>query len=102
LKGAESGIEKILHLKEQCHEIFDFRFFHESVSPKPLRIPLGPFFEFSRKFAEIFAAQGSPPVLLTPVANGKYLQSEKFSLFFRDFSKKFEMTFMLFSGLEGR
>jgi hypothetical protein len=23
-------------LKGQCHEIFDFRFFHESVSPKPL------------------------------------------------------------------
>jgi hypothetical protein len=32
-------------------------FFHESVSPKPLSIPLGPFRIF-RKFAEIFAAQG--------------------------------------------
>jgi hypothetical protein len=42
-------------------------FFHESVSPKPLSIPLGPF----RKFAEIFAAQGAPPVSVTPVANGK-------------------------------
>jgi hypothetical protein len=31
------------HLKGQCLEIFDFRFFHESVSPKPLSIPLGPF-----------------------------------------------------------
>ncbi len=30
-------------LKGQCHEIFDFRFFHESVSPNPLSIPLGPF-----------------------------------------------------------
>jgi hypothetical protein len=30
-------------LKGQCHEIFDFWFFHESVSPKPLIIPLGPF-----------------------------------------------------------
>ncbi len=30
-------------LKGQCHEIFDFKFFHESVSPKPLSIPLGPF-----------------------------------------------------------
>ncbi len=28
-------------------------FFHESVSPEPLSIPLGPFFEFGRKFAEI-------------------------------------------------
>ncbi len=28
-------------LMGQCHEIFDFRFFHESVSPKPLSIPIG-------------------------------------------------------------
>jgi hypothetical protein len=28
-------------LKGQCHEIFDFRFFHESVSPKSLSIPKG-------------------------------------------------------------
>jgi hypothetical protein len=35
-------------------------------------------FEFFRKFAEIFAAQGLPPVSATPVANGKKLQSEKF------------------------
>jgi hypothetical protein len=28
-------------------------------------------FEFFRKFAKIFAAQGLPPVSLTPVANGK-------------------------------
>jgi hypothetical protein len=34
--------------------------------------------EFFRKFAEIFAAQGAPPVSLKPVANGKNLQSEKF------------------------
>jgi hypothetical protein len=27
-------------LKGQCHEIFDLRFFHESVSPKPLSIPV--------------------------------------------------------------
>ncbi len=46
-------------------------FFHESVSPKPLSIPFGPFF---RKFLEIFAAQVAPPVSLTPVANGKNLQ----------------------------
>ncbi len=30
-------------LKGKCHEIFDFRFFYESVYPKPLSIPLGPF-----------------------------------------------------------
>ncbi len=35
-------------LKGQCHEIFCFWFFHESVSPKPLSIPLGPFRIFSK------------------------------------------------------
>jgi hypothetical protein len=35
------------NLKGQCHEIFCFWFFHESVSPKPLSIPLGPFRIFS-------------------------------------------------------
>jgi hypothetical protein len=34
-------------LKGQCHEIC-FWFFHESVSPKPLIIPLGPFQFFSK------------------------------------------------------
>ncbi len=32
-------------------------FFHQSLSPQPQSIPLGPF-RFFRKFAEIFAAQG--------------------------------------------
>jgi hypothetical protein len=58
-------------LKGQCHEIFDFWFFQESVSLKP-------------KFAEIFAAQGAPPVSLTPMANGKNLQTEKFKFFCLD------------------
>jgi hypothetical protein len=35
-------------LKGQCHEIFCFWFFYESVSPKPLSIPLGPFRIFSK------------------------------------------------------
>jgi hypothetical protein len=30
-------------LKGQCHEIFDFRFFHVVVSLKPLSIPLSKF-----------------------------------------------------------
>jgi hypothetical protein len=41
-------------------------------------------FEFFRKFAEIFAAQGAPLVSITPVANGKNLQSENFLLFILD------------------
>jgi hypothetical protein len=64
-------------LKGQCHEIFGYWFFfHESVSPQPLSIPIGPFRIFP-KFSEIFAAESAPPVFLTPVANGKNLQSEK-------------------------
>jgi hypothetical protein len=35
-------------LKGQCHEISDFWFFHESVSPKPLSIPIGSFRIFSK------------------------------------------------------
>jgi hypothetical protein len=55
--------------------------FHELVSPKPLCMPLGIFQIFSNN-SEIFTAQSAPPVLVTPVANGKTLQSEKFYLFF--------------------
>ena len=43
-------------------------------------MPLGPFRILS-KFAEIFAAQGAPPVSLTTVANGKNLPSKKFNYF---------------------
>ncbi len=67
IRNTDQNHEK-LYLKGQCHEIFASGFFHESVSPKPLSIPLGPFRIF-RKFAEIFAAQGWPPVSTTPVAN---------------------------------
>jgi hypothetical protein len=49
-------------LKGQCHEIFSFRFFHESSSSKPLKITLGTFQIFWRKFVHIFASQGAPPV----------------------------------------
>ncbi len=36
------------HLKEQCREIFCFRFFLDSSSPKPLKITLGSFRIFSK------------------------------------------------------
>ncbi len=39
--------------------------------------------------AEIFTAEGAPLVSLTPVANGKNLQSEKFSLYLLDTSSSF-------------
>ncbi len=40
----------LLSLKVQCDEVFCFWFFHESVSPQPQSIPLGPF-QIFRKFA---------------------------------------------------
>jgi hypothetical protein len=35
-------------LKGECHEIFCFWFFHESVCPQPRSIPVGPFQIFSK------------------------------------------------------
>ncbi len=45
VKGCLRGEEG---LKGQCHEIFDFSFFYESVSPKPLSLPLWSFRIFSK------------------------------------------------------
>ncbi len=68
-------------LKGQCHEIFDFKFFHESVSPKPLSIPFGPFEFFLkdlRKYSQLkvhhqrrrwHRGANLLPVSLIPVAN---------------------------------
>jgi hypothetical protein len=53
------GNSGIVSLKGQCHEILTSGFFHESVSPKPLSIPVGPF-QIFRKFAEIFSVQSKP------------------------------------------
>jgi len=49
-------------------------FFHGSVSPKSLIIPIG-LFQIFRKFAEIFAAQGAK-------ANGKIFNKKNFHYFF--------------------
>ncbi len=49
-------------------DFFTSGFFHESVSPQPQSIPLGPFQIFS-KIREIFASKGAPPVSTTPAAN---------------------------------
>ncbi len=48
-------------LKGQCHNIFYFYFFHETSSPKPLKITLRSF-EIFLKIVETFASQGGPPV----------------------------------------
>ncbi len=63
------NLHNIVYLNGQCHEIFCFRFFHESSSPKPLKRTLRSLFEFCRKFAEILAIQGAPLVSTTSAAN---------------------------------
>jgi hypothetical protein len=68
-------------LKGQCNEIFDFRFCTWISFPKPLIIPLGTFQIFS-KIRGDFAAQGAPPMSLTPVAIGKNLDQKSFHYFF--------------------
>jgi hypothetical protein len=40
-------------IKGQCHEIFCFRFYHESSFPKPLKITLGSFHIFSEIHRDI-------------------------------------------------
>ncbi len=42
-------------LKGVWHKIFDLRFFHESVSPWPLSILLGPFQNFYENSGDIFS-----------------------------------------------
>ncbi len=67
--------KKNLSLKGQCHEIFCFWFFSWISFPPAPKYSIKTVSNF---FAEIFTAQGLPPVSTTPVANGKKLQSEKF------------------------
>jgi hypothetical protein len=59
----------VLQLKGQWHEIFCFRFFHESSSPKPLKITLGSFQIFSTILGD-FASQGAPPASLNLPPSG--------------------------------
>ncbi len=54
-------------------DFFLLVFFMNQFPPSP-RVSHLDRFEFFRKFAEIFADQGWPPVSLTPVANEKNLQ----------------------------
>ena len=55
-------------------------FFHKSVSPWPLSMPLGSFF-FSRKFAEIIANECLSAVSRTPAIKEKNFRYNFFSFF---------------------
>jgi hypothetical protein len=60
------------NLKGQCHEIFKFRFFHESVFPKPLSIQIGPFRIFSNIPGDIHCSRCTTSVIDT---SGKWKNS---------------------------
>ncbi len=62
----------LLSLKGQCQEIFCFWFFHESVSPKPLIISLGPFRIFSKIRWDIRSSRFATGVVET---GGKWKKS---------------------------
>jgi hypothetical protein len=49
----QQATPKSLLLKGQCHEIVASGFFHESSSPKPLKIALGSFQIFSKILGDI-------------------------------------------------
>ncbi len=50
-------------LKGQCHKIFDFWFYHESVSPKPLSVLLGPFWIFLKICGDIRSSRCTTSVV---------------------------------------
>jgi hypothetical protein len=59
-------------LKGTVSQDIRFGFFHQSSSPKPLKITLGLFQTFSKIFGDVTtdgASQGASPVSTTPVAN---------------------------------
>ncbi len=61
---SRSSVQMHEALKGQCHEIFDFRFFVMNRFPPSPWVSYQGRFKFFQKFAEIFAAQGTPPVSL--------------------------------------
>ncbi len=88
------GICRNRPLKGQCHEILCFWFFHESVSPKPLIIPWGPFRIFSKIHGDIHSSRFATGV----VDRWCTLTCE----YLREFSKKFEMVLREYSGAGGK
>jgi hypothetical protein len=50
-----------MYIKGHCHKIFTSGFVNEWSYPGPLAIPVAPY-NFCRKFANIFAAQGAPQI----------------------------------------
>jgi hypothetical protein len=68
-------------LKGQCHEIFCFWFFFMNQFPPSSRVFHLDRFKFFRKFAEIFASQGAPPVPTLKSSPVDQLRSAIFLLF---------------------
>ncbi len=104
-----------INFKGQCHG-----FFHESVSPKPLSIPLGPFQIFSKIRGEIRSSRFAAGIVdtggkfATGVNNTReigckisrqcrwYRRCILTFQYLREFSKKFEIVLMEYSGAGGK
>ncbi len=61
-----------IHLKEVCHKIFCFRFFHESYSHKPLKITWGSFQIFCKIWGDIHKSRCTTRIIDT---GGKFSTS---------------------------
>jgi hypothetical protein len=59
MKEKQHGTRDLIFklLKGQCHEIFCFWFFYESVSPQPQSIPLVPFRIISKSRGDICSSR---------------------------------------------
>ncbi len=95
-----------LILKGQCHEIFDFWFFHESVSPQPLSIPLESFRIFlkirgyirsSRCITSVVDIGGKFATCVVDTSGAPWLANISANL-----RKKFETVLMGYSGAGGK
>jgi hypothetical protein len=80
-------------LKGQCYEIFCFWFFHESFSPQPQSIPLGPFQILSKIRGDIRKSRCTTGINNTgKIASGINDTGGKFATGINDTSGKFATT----------
>ncbi len=63
ISSCRCGFSASFFFKGQCHEIFNIRLFHESVSPKPLRMPLRLFQFFLQICGDIHSSRHTNSVI---------------------------------------
>jgi hypothetical protein len=70
-----------LHTRDSATRFSTSGLFHESVSPKPLRIPLGPFKFFPKIHGDIHTDQDDTTGVIVTSGKWKNSQSEGFNFF---------------------